>query len=333
MRTSKWKRLTAITLIMAFVLCLSGCIRYKTDAKVGKDGKVNFTMMYAMMDMSDFSDDSESLSNDDMMSEDQKKTLTDAGWTYEEYTGESDDMYQYLGYIISKDGIALDDLEKELSSDAINITGFTCRKEGEVYIIDWNLGATQSEASGSGLDSESMESCGGYMKFELELPNGALSHNAKSEDGNKFSWDLLDMTTSIHIEFTLDGSEPDGYVPGTPSQVETDPTTDTTTETTPEPTTEMTTTEAPTETTTEETEEETKKTKKTKKTKADDEDEDDEDEPSEKKSKKDKKSSSKDSDGFPMWLIFVIGGVVVVAAAVVIIVVVKKKNGNNNQLN
>ena len=82
---------------------------------------------------------------------------------------------------------------------------FTLKKDGETYIIDWDVTSTQEKAEGNQLESGTIKMGGGYMQFELELPAGAKKHNAYKEDDGVYTWNMLDMKEPIHCEFTLKG--------------------------------------------------------------------------------------------------------------------------------
>lgn len=333
-RNGIWKKWLVVAMTFAMLLSMCGCIRYRLHSTVHEDGSVDVTLLYAIVDTSSFDEEGSDGTSTELLTDSQKQALAQAGWTYEDYTGEPGDSLEYIGYRISKSGIAFDDLQAELTSEAVGITGFSCSKDGDVYIMNWDVSTEQSDASTEGVDDSMLEEYGGYMELELELPNGALYENSTSKSGNLYTWKIMQMNEAIHVEFTLDGSVPAGYEtqPTTETKTtETESTSEETTESTTEPTIEITTDTEPEETTEETTEEETEKTKKTKKTKAtdeDDDDEDDEEEPSE-KSKKNKKNKKSDDDdkSFPIWaLVAIAGGVVVVAGAVVAVVLVKRKN-------
>lgn len=319
------KRSVVPTLILALACSLCGCLRLKIGAVVSEDGTVDVSILYASVAVDD-----EDTTTTNLLTDEQKQELESQGWTCEDYFGEDGDTQDYFGYLITKN-VTLDNWNEELSGDLLPTSGLKCRREDELYIIEWEIESSESETD---MDGDTLEMFGGYALFELELPHAAIAENATSKEGNKYSWSLLNMKESLYVSFTLDGSVPQGIVidPTTPSSIDpagdtTVPATESTTDETTVETTEVTremTTEATVETTTQTstiTSEETKP--------------DEVEEPSETtKKNKESKSSTKSKEKsespktFPLGaLLGILGGIILVAGVVILIVTLKgKKN-------
>ena len=216
MASKIWKKLSAISLIGAIVLCFSGCIRYNASATFYKDGddrKVDIKILYATVDMSQYGDGEGEVTTDD----DELEGVEDLGWEVEEYDGEKDDDQTYIGCTISKEGIDVEDLEDELK--ALNEFDLGFEKftfeidDDDLCIIDWDVSSNSDEATNSGVSSESLAQYGGYMKFVLELPDGCEDENSTDSKGNTFEWDFFQMEEPIHAEFYVNGSASKGGFP------------------------------------------------------------------------------------------------------------------------
>lgn len=206
------KKLASATLIGGIVLSLAGCVRYKTTASVKKDGTCDISVLYATVDMSSSieSDDPNvtvtTNSDNDEDKEVQMKKFKDLGWTVEDYLDDKNEDQKYIGYTLTKEGIALEELADELADlPDMGFEKFTLEKDGDNYIIDWDVSSSQKKAEGNQLESGTLKMSGGYMQFELELPNDAKEHNAYKEDEGVYTWNILDMKEPIHCEFSLKG--------------------------------------------------------------------------------------------------------------------------------
>ena len=51
-RTRILKTLSAVILVVGILMCLTGCLRYESRAKVNADGTVDFGFLYAIADIS-----------------------------------------------------------------------------------------------------------------------------------------------------------------------------------------------------------------------------------------------------------------------------------------
>ena len=198
------RKVIVATLVLAVLLCLSGCVRFKATAKITKDGKADITILYATMSSSEaFSfDDTPSPDTDDMEEfRSQMKHLEELDWNVSPYN--KDD---YKGFTATKEGIDIEDLADELDDTDLGFDGFTIEKEGKLYVIDWDPEKVNDKISANGLDNQTLSSYGGYMTFSLELPYAAEDDNAtdSKSEGKKLTWELnnLDEDT-IHCEFKL----------------------------------------------------------------------------------------------------------------------------------
>ena len=206
------KKLASATLIGGIVLSLAGCVRFKTTASVKKDGTCDITILYATIDMSSSveSDDSDMVvttsSDNDEEQEVQRKKFKDLGWIVADYLDDEKEDQKYIGYTLTKDGVALEELADELRDlPDMGFEKFTLEQDGDVYIIDWDVTSSQEKAEGNQLESGTMKMSGGYMQFELKLPAGAKEQNASKEDDGVYTWNILDMKEPVHCEFTLKG--------------------------------------------------------------------------------------------------------------------------------
>ncbi len=293
-RTHGWKKLTILVLVVSFILALTGCIQYEANATIHSDGTIDFHILYATIDLSAMSDDTDSsdMNLDSGAAIDATiEKLEEYGWKADKYQKKVNDV-DYIGFTCSKNGIKLDELDAELQKMKeldMGFGGFSLTKNGDTYILNWDMSSNTSDMESQGVDASSIAQYGGYMKFTLDLPDGAISHNATkaSSDGTSLEWDLLSITEPAHVEFKLDSS--DSKKGGKKDKDDEDD---------------------------------------------DDDDEDDDEDSGKKskdKKSKDKKSKkSSDSSGLPAWALgLIIGGSVLVVAAVVVIIIVLVKKGKN----
>ncbi len=200
------RKLSAFILTAAILISLSGCVRYSTNASVSADGKVDFAIVYAVMDLSDYSDDS----SDD--TKEMREALEKAGWEVRDYQDSAVDE-TYVGFTATKKDIDISDLENELHNKDLREAGldfdsFSLKEKDGVYTLDWNASNFASSLDGSGATASDLISYGGYMKFVLDLPCAPISHNAhntESED-TRLEWDLLNLHGPIQVEFSLKGA-------------------------------------------------------------------------------------------------------------------------------
>ena len=193
------KRFRAVLVTLISMICLTGCMRFNTTVTVKSNGKLDVSMLYAMMDMSDYGYDADS------MTESQMQDYKDQGWDVEEYNQDG-----FKGYILSKKditanelGSSMEDTQSELSGGA-NSVKFS--KQGLKYTLDWQVfDREQGEQLSAYKNYFTMS--GGYMKITVNLPVKPSASNATyvSEDGKTLEWDLLNLGPEqiIHLEFML----------------------------------------------------------------------------------------------------------------------------------
>ena len=204
-----FKKSLAVMLVLAIIMCFTGCIRYSITASVHKDGTVDFTFIYATMDTSDMMGSDASDDEDDEDSEpDYAETMEkfeDADWDCEDYTGEKGDDYNYIGFKATKEGIDLDDIADELAELGDGFDKFSLEEDDGIYTLEWEIDGITSEAEGMSVTSDGLKTYGGYMKFVLELPGKAKENNATdvSKDGKTLEWDFFEMDEAIYCEFDL----------------------------------------------------------------------------------------------------------------------------------
>ncbi len=193
------KKLRVLLVSLICIFCLTGCVRFNTTVTVKNNGKMDVSMLYAMMDMSDYG------FGDDVISESDVQEYKDDGWDVEEYNQDG-----FRGYIISKKDVsasefssAVDDTETEFS-EGLNSLSFT--KDGLKYVLDWKL-FDDEEGEQITAYKNFFTMSGGYMKLTVTLPVEPSASNATSvsEDGKTLEWDLLNLgpDQSIHLEFSL----------------------------------------------------------------------------------------------------------------------------------
>ena len=191
-------KIFSVTLI--FLMCslgLSGCVRFHTTFNVKSNGKIDATMLFAAMDMSEYGYDGDSISRN------ATEELRDDGWDVEKYSEDGFD-----GYILTKKDITPEELQEnmETTRSELGDSGqITLTKKGRNYVLDWQVfDAEESDEMASYKSYFKMT--GGYMKLTVTLPNKPVESNATSvsNDGKTLEWDLLDLgpDQSVHVEFS-----------------------------------------------------------------------------------------------------------------------------------
>ena len=193
------KKLSAFLIIAVMIFCMTGCIRYRTDMSVKSNGKADIEFIYAIY--SDSSDEDDEDDEDGTFDSDDVKKLEDLGWEVDKYKKDG-----YVGVSLTLNDVKLDDLEEILTDKELEDVGFkdfTLEKKGSTYILDWNTHA-KGDLDEEGIDLSTLSQYGGYMQFNLELPNKAIKENATevSKDGKTLTWDLTEED-EIHCEFKV----------------------------------------------------------------------------------------------------------------------------------
>ncbi|MBO4473918.1 MAG: hypothetical protein J5750_03290 [Clostridiales bacterium] len=235
----KMKKMFALMMVIAIILCFSGCVRYKVTAKVNKDGTIDVTFLYAQIDSSDMmgsgevegfadAEDDENWGDeltidgddegDDEEDDELRAKFEAAGWTVEDYADETKSSQKYYGYTATKNGIKLDELGAEFEKLGITSELFTLEEKDGKYTLDWDTSSNTKEASDQlaemGLEITMLKSYGGYMTFTLELPGKAKEQNATKVDGKVYEWDMFKMNEPIHCVFDLKGDGIPAWVIG-----------------------------------------------------------------------------------------------------------------------
>ena len=193
------KKLRVLAVVLLSVMCLTGCVRFNTTINVKSNGKLDVSMLYATVDMSEYG-----MGDIDLLG-DTADDLEEDGWTVEEYSEDN-----FSGFLISKENISADELKGSMEDSDSEIAGsldsikFT--KDGFKYVLDWQVfDRDESEQMSDYKGYFNMS--GGYMTLTVKLPVKPTESNATrvSDDGKTLEWDLLDLgpDQNIHLEFSL----------------------------------------------------------------------------------------------------------------------------------
>lgn len=190
------KKIISVFLVLSMLLALTACVRYSVGCTVNSDGTVNLTYLYALSDLTD--------GNGDSGWAEEKKEFESKGWSTRDYTGDgSSESSSYNGFIASKGGIPIDQVETEVRALGEGFESFTFSFDDGVYTIDWDTESVDKMVSEEGSSLGDLSTYGGYMKFTLELPIKPIDENATSSKGSLLEWDLSKMNEPIHCEFEL----------------------------------------------------------------------------------------------------------------------------------
>ncbi|MCR4946702.1 MAG: hypothetical protein K5929_07165 [Lachnospiraceae bacterium] len=190
------KKSRLLVVLIFCVICLSGCIRMKTDITVKWNGKVDLSLLYAVIGEGETSDT-------------EKQNLDIEQYEREGWDVEAYDKDGFSGYVLRTKNISIDDLVSSISETRSEIADDeggkpSLTKNGFIYTLDWQVfGKEQGDQISAYKNFFSMY--GGYMKVALNLPFGAISSNATSVsyDKRNLEWDLLELgpDQSIHVTF------------------------------------------------------------------------------------------------------------------------------------
>ena len=190
------KKIISVFLVLSMLFALTACVRYSVGCTVNSDGTVNLTYLYALSDLTD--------GNGDSGWAEEKKEFESKGWSTRDYTGDgSSESSSYNGFIASKGGIPIDQVEAEVRALGEGFESFTFSFDDGVYTIDWDTESVDKMVSEEGSSLGDLSTYGGYMKFTLELPIKPIDENATSSKGSLLEWDLSKMNEPIHCEFEL----------------------------------------------------------------------------------------------------------------------------------
>ncbi len=193
------KKARALLVSVICVLCLTGCVRFNASVTVKSNGKLDVSMLFAVVDMSDYG------MGEGTITADQMQEFIDEGWEVEEYAQEG-----FQGVIVSKKNISPDELSSSMQNNQNDLTGelgaLDFNKDGLKYVLDWKV-FEEKEAQEMESYKSFLTMSGGYMKLTVTLPVKPSASNATyvSDDGKTLEWDLLNLgpDQSIHLEFTL----------------------------------------------------------------------------------------------------------------------------------
>ncbi len=192
------KKATSMIALIVLAICLTGCMRFNTSVTIKSNGKMDVKMLYAAMDMSDFSDGESTTSG---LTPEQKKEYEADGWTAEDYSSDG-----YTGFILSKNNVDLKDFNATMKQTSENTNqggDFSITRSGLNYKLKWQVYSSSDKGKMSQA-APYIKQSGGYMKFTLNLPVKPVSSNATStsNNGKTLEWDLLNLGEDGSIEAT-----------------------------------------------------------------------------------------------------------------------------------
>ena len=195
------KKHSLVLMFILLAICLTGCMRFNTSITIKSNGKMDVNMLYAAMDMSEYSDGE---SKSQGLTPEQKKQYEDDGWKVEDYASDG-----YTGFILSKNNVDLKDINatmKQTSENTKQGGDFNITRSGLKYTLKWQVYNSSDKGSMSQA-APYIKQSGGYMKFTINLPVKPVSSNATSttNNGKTLEWDLLNLGEdgSIEVTYTL----------------------------------------------------------------------------------------------------------------------------------
>ena len=195
------KRLRYTILLIICICSLTGCVRMKTGMEITLLGKVNLSLLYAVMDFSDLPDDlfdEIPVDEDDMY--ERLSTFRDEGWDVQRY-----EKGKYSGFTAEMKGIPLNKLASKMEYSDTTFSYIELFHKGNNYVLNWDV-YDEFDKSDVKEFRKYIEQAGGYCEFQLRLPRRVINSNAThvSDDGRTLTWDLLNMKDStIHVEFSV----------------------------------------------------------------------------------------------------------------------------------
>lgn len=174
-------------------------MRFNTTITVKGNGKLDVSMLYAMMDMSEYGYEEEAFT------ESERQDLIDEGWEVEDYNQDG-----FVGLLISRKNVTANELNESMQDSQSDFSGelgnLSYTRHGLKYVLDWQVfDSAEYEELRQFKNYFSMS--GGYMKMTVVLPVKPTASNATSvsSDGKTLEWDLLNLgpDQSIHLEFML----------------------------------------------------------------------------------------------------------------------------------
>ncbi len=192
------KKATCMFAILVLAICLAGCMRFDTSITIKSNGKMDVKMLYAAMDMSDYSGGESTSSG---LTPEQKQQYEAEGWKVEDYTSDG-----YTGFVISQNDVDLRGINaamKQTSENTKQGGDFGITRSGFKYTLKWQVYGSSDKTSMSQA-APYINQSGGYMKFRINLPVKPISSNATStsNNGKSLEWDLLNLGDDGTIEVT-----------------------------------------------------------------------------------------------------------------------------------
>lgn len=191
----KLKKICSLFAILTLCLVmLTGCVRSTIETVVKKDGSMDVTVVYAVSEEAN-------AALGGVMNKINKENLENDGVHVYPYSDG-----EYVGFtIIMRDAPLEEGLENAGTEDS-PIPNVTFTRSG---LCDYTLEMRkqemyQQQASAEQLkeSGDAIKEAGGYMNFVLELPCEPTECNANIVEGNRMTWDLLDMPEeTIYVKF------------------------------------------------------------------------------------------------------------------------------------
>ena len=215
------KKLKLLLIVFAAVL-LSGCYKYEAKMVITDDKKVNFEVIYGMINMGAVEDDIQVTSAPLTTGEEDDNDISMSGpnctelqsklgetWKVESWSDDS-----YAGCKISKTYENIDEIssDKEVVVELTNVPDgdfddsklFT--KKGDNYSAHFTFDSSDGYNESEMKDYESMFK----LSYSVELPFENLSNNATTveNDGKKLTWTIKPgVKTDIKYEFNFTGKK------------------------------------------------------------------------------------------------------------------------------
>ena len=198
----KKTRTALLGLLLMGVVFLSGCVRFRTEITIHRDGTADVSILYALEE-----DPEHPVDPEEVFSE-IREDLEDDGWDCEDYEEDN-----YYGLVWSRKGVPGGSLGRIIRK-GLKQTIFESGERlewtelrGGLYELDWTV------LGGSGNDIEEVPegSDDDFLEVVVHFPRKPERHNATavSDDGKTLTWDLFRMEDlRVHALFHLRLIEP-----------------------------------------------------------------------------------------------------------------------------
>ena len=197
------RKLLLIGVALVMLLSSVGCIRFEETIKFNADGTADIRALVA------YSDSAASMLGGAAIepSEEQIAEYEAKGYTYESYQEDG-----FTGYVLTRNGISLEELEEELANSEDEsemgsaLVGNFLQVDGKHITIHFTP-YSDEDYEETGMYLSMINSYNGYIRFTIELPVKPSEHNATSvsNNGKTLTWDLTTMKANeaAHAEFDL----------------------------------------------------------------------------------------------------------------------------------